>query len=285
MIELKDLSYVRLGTADLATAETFATGVLGLEVRERRRDALYLRSDQRAHSLCYFEGAPEEQIIGFEVENTAALDAAAAALEALRHKVRRGSAAEAQARYVSEFINFRDPTGNQIELVTRPQLSARRHFPSRDAGITGFNHVGLNSTDPVRDEVFWTQVCNARVSDRIGDIPLMRINAIHHTLALVQAAQPGIQHINHQVAEVDDVMRSYYFLREHNVPIVFGPGRHPTSGARFLYFKGPDGVVFEYSCGVGEIADEATHRPRQFTREPLSFCMWGATPGGLIPGV
>ena len=285
MIELKDLTYVRLGTRDLGTAESFATGVLGLEIRERHRNALYLRSDQRAHSLCYFEGPPEEQIIGFEVESAAALNAAAAALENLQHKVHRGSASEAEQRYVSEFISFRDPTGNQIELVIRPQLSAKRHFPSRDAGITGFNHVGMNSTDPVRDEAFWTQVCNARVSDRIGDIPLMRINAIHHTLALVQSSKPGIQHINHQVAEIDDVMRSYYFLKERNVPIVFGPGRHPTSGARFLYFKGPDGVIFEYSCGVGEIANEATHRPRQFTREPLSFCMWAATPGGLIPGV
>jgi hypothetical protein len=26
-------------------------------------------------------------------------------------------------------------------------------------------------------EVVWTQMCNARVSDRIGDIPLMRVNA------------------------------------------------------------------------------------------------------------
>ncbi len=285
MIELQDLSYVRLGTTDLAAAEAFATGVLGLEVHERDRGALYLRSDQRAHSLCYFAGAPEEQVIGFEVADAAALAAAAAALEAMRHAVRHGTAAEAQARYVSAFISFRDPTGNQIELAIRPQLSAKRYFPGRDAGITGFNHVGLNATDPVRDEAFWTQVCNARVSDRIGDIPLMRINAIHHTLALVRAARPGIQHINHQVAEVDDVMRSYYFLRARNVPIVFGPGRHPTSGARFLYFKGPDGMVFEYSCGVGEITDEAAHRPRQFTHEPPSFCMWGATPGGLIAGV
>src|SRR5438132_5229302 len=40
----------------------------------------------------------------------------------------------------------------------------------------------------------------------------------------------------------DDIMRSYYFLREQNVRIRFGPGRHPTSGAMFLYFEGPDGM-------------------------------------------
>jgi catechol 2,3-dioxygenase-like lactoylglutathione lyase family enzyme len=137
------------------------------------------------------------------------------------------------------------------------------------------------AADPARDERFWTQVCNARVSDRIGDIPLMRVNAIHHTIALVRAPKAGIQHINHQVESSDDVLRSYYFLSERRVPIVFGPGRHPTSGARFLYFKGPDGMIFEYSVGVDEIEDEATHRPRQFGFEPTSFCMWGSKPAGM----
>ena len=62
--------------------------------------------------------------------------------------------------------------------------------------------------------------------------------------------------------------------------IVFGPGRHPTSGAVFLYFEGPDGMVFEYSTGVRSIApeQEADYRPRQFPALPSSFCMWGSMP-------
>lgn len=78
------------------------------------------------------------------------------------------------------------------------------------------------------------------------------------------------------MATNDDVLRSYYFLSERNVPIIFGPGRHPTSGARFLYFTGPDGMTFEYSVGVDEIEDEETHRPRSFAFEPTSICMWGS---------
>lgn len=284
MIELRDLTYVRLATRDLAGAETFATDVIGLQVGARTKSGLYLRSDQRAHSLFYFEGDPTEQTVGFEVDDDAALTRAADELDRCGHEVRRGTAEEAEQRQVHAFIAFDDPTGNHIELVTRPSLSGKRYFPGRDAGITGFNHIGLYSKNPVADEAFWTTVCNARVSDRIAEIPLMRINPIHHTLALVKSDRTGIQHINHQVESIDDVMRSYYLLHKWNVPIVFGPGRHPTSGARFLYFVGPDGMIFEYSCGVGEIADEATHRPRQFGFEPTSFCMWGSEPGGLIPG-
>jgi 2,3-dihydroxy-p-cumate/2,3-dihydroxybenzoate 3,4-dioxygenase len=111
----------------------------------------------------------------------------------------------------------------------------------------------------------------------------MRVNAIHHAIALVRAPHAGIQHINHQVETNDDVLRSYYFLNQRRVPIVFGPGgRYPTSGARFLYFGGPNGMIFEYSVGVDEIEDEATHRPRQFGFKPASFCMWGSEPAGMV---
>jgi len=284
MIELRDLTYIRLGASDLAASEKFATEIIGLQVGARSRSSLYLRSDRRSHTLCYFEGDPKDQTVGFEVDDDDALTRAADALDLLNHRVRSGTKEEAELRQVHNFIAFDDPSGNHIELVTRPQISGRRYFPSRDAGITGFNHIGLYSKDPIIDEGFWTKVCNARVSDRISDIPLMRINAIHHTLALVKSDRTGIQHINHQVESVDDVMRSSYLLKKWNVPIIFGPGRHPTSGARFLYFAGPDGMVFEYSCGVGEIENEATHRPRQFGFEPSSFCMWGSEPGNLIPG-
>jgi len=276
MIELKEVTYVRLGTPDLETAESFASRCLGLEVGDRSKKGLYLRSDDRAHTLHYFEGNPDDQTVGIEIDTDEQLQAAAATLEALGHPVHAGTPAECDARMVKAFIGFKDTNGNQVELVVRPARSGRRYFPTRDVGITGFSHIGLYTRDPVRDEKFWTQVCNARVSDRIGDIALMRINAVHHTLALAPGNRSGIQHVNHQVASNDDVLRSYYFLSEKNVPIIFGPGRHPTSGARFLYFTGPDGMTFEYSVGVDEIEDEANHRPRNFGFEPSSLCMWGA---------
>jgi 2,3-dihydroxy-p-cumate/2,3-dihydroxybenzoate 3,4-dioxygenase len=134
------------------------------------------------------------------------------------------------------------------------------------------------SPDATRDEAFWTRVYNARVSDRIGAAPLLRIDAVHHRIALFPSTYAGVQHVNHQVEGIDDIMRAYYFLRERGVRIVFGPGRHPTSSAIFLYFEGPDGMVYEYSTGVRSITDEAGYRPRQFPFAPSSFCMWGSRP-------
>jgi 2,3-dihydroxy-p-cumate/2,3-dihydroxybenzoate 3,4-dioxygenase len=270
MINLRDVSYVRMGTRDLQGAEVFATSYLGLEVAERQRNAIYFKSDARAHTLCYFEGDPADQAVAFEIASEAELEQAAATLEGMQSGLRLGTAGEAAQRKVKAFIAFRDPTGNRIELVVRPEQSGKRYHGMRDAGITGFSHVGLCTTDPVRDEAFWTTVCNARVSDRIGDI--------HHTIALFPSSRAGVQHINHQVETADDIQRSFHFLNDRQVKMVFGPGRHPTSSAKFLYFEGPDGMVFEYSSGVREIADELLYRERQFPFEPKGFCHWGAKP-------
>lgn len=278
MIDLKDVCYVRLGTRDIEGATHFAVDYLGLEVAERGRGVVSFKSDEREQTLTYIDGDPAEQAVAFEVVDAAALEAAAGELERLGHPVRRGTVAEAEARRVAGYIAFKDPTGNGIELVHRPAHSGRRYHGTRDAGITSFSHVGLCTTNAARDEAFWTRVCNARVSDRIGDAPLLRIDEVHHSIALFPSTRSGVQHINHQVESGDDVMRSYYFLKERDVRMVFGPGRHPTSSARFLYFEGPDGMVFEYSSGVRSIADELLYRERQFPFDPTGFCQWGAKP-------
>ena len=278
MISLLDVSYVRLGTKDLEGAVRFAVDYLGLEVSEHRKGTVCFKSDAREQTLCYFEGNPANQAVAFEVGDKNDVDMAASELERLGYAVRSGTESEAAARHVKGFIAFKDPSGNSIELVYRPAYSGKRYRGSRDAGITGFSHVGLCSSDVTRDEQFWTLVCNARVSDRIGDAPLLRIDELHHSIALFPSDRTGIQHINHQVETGDDVMRSYQFLKERGVPITFGPGRHPTSSARFLYFEGPDRMVFEYSAGVKSIADELLYRERQFPFEAKGFCHWGAKP-------
>ncbi|NYZ11285.1 glyoxalase/bleomycin resistance/extradiol dioxygenase family protein [Azospirillum sp. RWY-5-1] len=279
MIDLHDIRYVHLGTPDLDSAVEFATKVVGLQQARRDGNRVYLRGDNRDHTLCYFEGDPADHTVGFEVSTADMLEAAGAELDNAGHRVDYGRNDACDTRRCQRFITFRDPSGNRIELVWRPQDNGgRRYFPTRDAGITDFSHVGLCSTDPVRDEAFWTRVCNARVSDWIGDAPLLRIDEVHHKIALFPSKKPGIQHINHQVAGIDDIMRAWYFLKERGVRIVFGPGRHPTSGAMFLYFEGPHGMIYEYSTGVSRITDEDGHRPRQFPFTPEGFCMWGSKP-------
>lgn len=280
MINLHDIRYVRLGTANLEDARRYATEILGLQIAREANGAIYFRSDSRDHTLCYYEGDPRETTTAFEVATADELEHAAVLLESNDYKVTHGSREDAEARHVHELIRFQDPSGNNIELVLRPHASGSRYFPSRDAGITGFSHIGLRTLDARCDENFWTRLSNARVSDRIGEAPLLRIDEVHHKIALFPSAFPGVQHINHQVESVDDLMRAYYFLHERGIKILFGPGRHPTSGAVFLYFQGPDGMTYEYSTGVSHISveEEATYQPRQFPSVSSSYCAWGSKP-------
>jgi 2,3-dihydroxy-p-cumate/2,3-dihydroxybenzoate 3,4-dioxygenase len=279
MIDLRRIRYVRIGTPDLGEATNFATKILGLEAAGRERGIAYFRSDDRDHTIAYVEGDPAQHAVAFEVSENADLGAISAELERGGHPVHAGTPAECEARRVLDFISFQDPTGNTIEIVWRAQYATRRYFPSRDAGITGFSHIGLHTNDAPRDEQFWTRVFNARASDWIGAAPLLRINEVHHTIALFPSVHKGVQHINHQVASIDDVMRSWYFVREQRgLRVVFGPGRHLSSGAVFLYFEGLDRMVYEYSCGVRIIEDESTYVPRQLPFTAEAFCMWGAKP-------
>lgn len=276
MIEIVDIRYCRLGTRDVDGAVRFATEMIGLEMVGRENGAAYVRGDDRDHNICYFPGDPADTTLGLEVRTFDALDAAEAQLNGVGFETRRGNEAEAAARRCMGFVNFRDPTGNSVDLVVRPFASGRRYFPARDAGITEFSHVGLKTTDPARDEAFWTTHFNIRVNDRIGPAPLMSFDAVHHRIALFPTDHAGIQHINFQTESIDDIMRSFYFFRDRQIRISFGPGRHATSGAMFLYYDGPDGMTYEYSSGV-RLVDESW-RPRQFPFTDESFCVWGSRP-------
>jgi 2,3-dihydroxy-p-cumate/2,3-dihydroxybenzoate 3,4-dioxygenase len=185
MINLHELRYVRLGTRDIDAAAKYASDILGLQLVRREGGWAYLRSDERDHTLVYFEGDPNDHTIAFDVLANEVLEHAGTLLEQNGFAVHGGSRDECDQRRVPSFISFKDPSGNRIELVFGALHSGRRYFPSRDAGITGFSHVGLRTSDPRRDEIFWTTLCNARVSDWIGSAPLLRIDEVHHRIALL----------------------------------------------------------------------------------------------------
>jgi 2,3-dihydroxy-p-cumate/2,3-dihydroxybenzoate 3,4-dioxygenase len=277
MIPLIDIRYVRLGTADVNRAVEFCTGTVGLELVRREGGRAYLRGDGRDHNIVYFAGDPKDHTLGLEIEREEDFRVADDELRAAGVKVERSTQEEAAERRVMDFLRFRDPSGNKIELVHRPFHSGTRYFPSRDAGICEFSHVGLKTTNPKRDERFWTSLFNFRVNDWIGPAPLMSFDHIHHRIALFPTTEPGVQHINFQVEGIDVIMRSWYFFQERQVKIMFGPGRHPSSSAMFLYYEGPDGVIYEYSHGVRHVK-AGEWRPRQFPFDHWSFCMWGAKP-------
>src|SRR5258707_9365267 len=116
MITLADIAYVRSGVADLDTATRFATGIVGLElVTPTEVGVAHLRADRRHHCLALVEGPSGVISSGFTVASPDALDAAESELQRSGIGVHRGSAAEARARRVREFIALHDPFGNTLD--------------------------------------------------------------------------------------------------------------------------------------------------------------------------
>jgi 2,3-dihydroxy-p-cumate/2,3-dihydroxybenzoate 3,4-dioxygenase len=281
VIGLTDIAYVRTGAADLAGAVDFATRIVGLELVDGGEPGVaHLRADVRHHCLAIVEGESGVISTGFTVADEDALALGESELEQRGFTVTRGDAAECRSRRVREFVALDDPFGNRIELVAGQQSLGRPVEFSRRAGITEFGHVCLDASDVHEAYLFWSTTFNARVSDWIGDgACLMRIDPVHHKLAVFQADEPGLCHMNFQVAEIDDVFRNWHYLVDHGVTIEMGPGRHPQSTAVFLYFLGPEGFTYEYSFGVRRIEDDDAWTPRYFDpEEPGSIDMWLGAP-------
>jgi 2,3-dihydroxy-p-cumate/2,3-dihydroxybenzoate 3,4-dioxygenase len=277
MITLTDIAYVRSGVADLDAATRFATSIVGLELAAPTEVGVaHLRADHRQHCLALVEGPSGVISSGFSVADSDTLAAAETELERSGITVHRGSAGEARSRRVREFIAFDDPFGNRLELVSQQETITRPVAFTRPAGITEFGHLCLDAPDVHEAYRFWSTRFNARVSDWIGDAAcLMRIDPVHHKLAVFRGEGPGLCHMNFQVASIDDVFRSWHFLVEHEVEIEMGPGRHPQSTAIFLYFLGPEGFTYEYSFGVRRIEDDAAWTPRTFDPDEVgSIDMW-----------
>jgi 2,3-dihydroxy-p-cumate/2,3-dihydroxybenzoate 3,4-dioxygenase len=51
----------------------------------------------------------------------------------------------------------------------------------------------------------------------------------HHGIGVGKGPKPVIHHLNFMVSEIDDIGKSQNRMKKHDVPIVFGPGRHPAS--------------------------------------------------------
>lgn len=265
--------YVRLSASELPASARFAADVLGLQRVAEREGEIAFRSDSRFRTLSFSNGSSDVSSIGIEVWDESSLDEIENRLSQSSFVVRRADANDCQLRYVHSALLAQDGSGNSIDLVVRPTQSGRRYFPSRDAGITQLHGVGMRSTDIGRDLQFWKDL-GAEVSDWVGDITYLRIDGLHHRVALYPAKRRGLLYAAFEVETLDNIMQNSYFMQERQIRIVQGPGREPCSKQMFLHVEGPDGVIFSYVNGMSE--RDPSCPARQFPLAAESLCEWGS---------
>jgi len=273
-----DLAYVRMQSADPAASARFLADIFGLQTVPARHDDIAFRSDDRSQSLTL--AAAGESAVGMELGASADFDRIHSDLQRDGHAVREASTDECARRFVRRALIARDASGNTIDFVLQPYRSGRRFFATRDAGVTGLKCVGLRSLDVAHDLAFWRAIGNVEESDRVGEIAYLRIDSAHHRLALYPSRRKGLLYVTFAVQNLDFLMQNFYFLQEHQIKIVHGPGREAASGQAFLRFVGPDDQVYCFGCDMLE-PDAARHRPRQFTFDKNALCSWGSECQGV----
>lgn len=266
--------YVRLSAGELQASARFAADIFGLQRVAEQNGEIAFRSDSRFRTVSFSNGASGGSSIGIEVWDEPALDEIEKRLNKSGFASSRASASDCQRRYVQAALLAKDGSGNSVDLVARPTQSGRRYFPGRDAGITQLHGVGMQSTDLERDLQFWKEL-GAEVSDWVGDIAYLRIDRLHHRIALYPAKQGGLLYAAFEVETLDNIMQNSYFMQERQIKIVQGPGRQPCSKQIFLHVEGPDGIIFSYVNGMSEMGP--VRRPaRQFPLVLESLCEWGS---------
>lgn len=279
-IRYSRLGYVALNVSDLARSSAFYRTIVGLEPVPSPADCALFRCSERHHDLALYEGEPGVKRIGWQMESDAAREAVREELGGLGIAVSDVAPEDLQGLGIEGAIRAIEPTtGTVFEFYTSMPQADSPYEPNHTK-IARLGHLVLTSPDRPATEQFLLEHLNFRVSDRIeGVVTFMRCfpNPLHHSFGVGKAhgETAGFQHINFMVTDIDDIGRAVNRLNLHEVPIVFGPGRHPTSDSIFLYFLDPDGLTVEYSFGMEEFPEVGDRAPREFPLEHESVDSWG----------
>lgn len=137
------------------------------------------------------------------------------------------------------------------------------------------SHVVLNSPDMERAQEFYTAILGFRVSDYSADqMVFLRSSSDHHSIALVRAQYPSVNHVAFEMPTIDEFMRGIGRMKQKGHVPTWGPGRHGPGNNPFAYFVSPSGFVIEFTSEVQQI-DEATHEAQVWSRDdPEAMDRW-----------
>ncbi|MEI7428134.1 MAG: VOC family protein [Betaproteobacteria bacterium] len=149
-------------------------------------------------------------------------------------------------------------------------------------------HIVLAVRDIHQSVNFYTNVLGLQVSDWISDqMVFLRSGTDHHDLALAQIpkdsvdindlprySRPGLEHFSYLVDSLKDIEDAVQFLKDNQIEIVRGIGKHGPGENCFLVFKDPDGNNVELYCEMEQIPLDNPRDPQVWIRNIQSFDQW-----------
>ncbi len=305
------LARVGLWSKDVATQARFHCQVLGLDLHatsevmtgqdtEIAEATMFLGLGEERHCLgLYNDTRPATgngrnptrytslHHLTFEVDTAAELAALAARLKLSGLEFTLGTSNDALD--MNDSLWFKDPDGNSIEIAIAPEdvlLPSTTSTPPRGRRTVpqpySVQHIALYT--PRLDSMveFYTEALGFDISDwLLRERAWLRCNHNHHTVLFIQG-EPGVDHVGYNVADGAELLHWADYLSTHQVPILWGPGRHGAGNDLFLRFADPEGIHIELSTEMQQYYDQdVTAPPRLWHTRAKALNLWGTTPSWL----
>jgi len=287
------LGYVVIETSRFGDWRRFGRDAIGMHLDDALPDVLRFRLDDHQCRFLLQRGPAEDvTALGWHVDDHASFDEILARVTRHGVPITEGTADEHALRGVERLMRFPGPNGLSQEIFTRAvtgadplQAANRGGFVTGDSGI---GHVAVATRRPLQMRGYYNAVFDARLTDYIDEtiggfkvkIRFLRMNERHHSVAIaalnglpLNPIRTRVQHLNIQVADLDDLTTSYRRIGDLGFGMAWGMGQHTNDKELSYYAITPSG--FEWEVGWNPIViDERTWEPS--THQGISI--WGHTP-------
>jgi catechol 2,3-dioxygenase-like lactoylglutathione lyase family enzyme len=251
---VKQIGYATFETPDIGRAVDYFTQYLGLTEVQRDGRTVYLACPSDFHSVVLKEGAaPAVTRLALQLTPDADLDVFAAELKAKSIAVRRQTDAGPDAPAT---LTVTDPSGLDIDLLATRIVTAKR--PHNDGVVPRkLGHTAFFTPDIQATVKFYTEILGFRVSDWIGDFfVFMRCNPDHHTVNFLSGPTRGLHHIAFELNDWNHIKQACDLLPDHNLDLIWGPGRHGPGHNIYTYHLNPDGFTIEMFTELDVMSNE-----------------------------
>ncbi|HXA88223.1 MAG TPA: VOC family protein [Mycobacterium sp.] len=289
------LGYVVIETQKFSDWRQFGRDAIGMHLDDMSADTMRFRLDDNECRFLLQRGPAEDATtLGWHLDDHETFDAVLARVRQHGVPVVEGTDEEAALRGVERLVRFPGPNGLTQEVFTRARsgvtplkMAARGGFVT---GAAGMGHVAVTTTRPQQVRGYYNTVFDARLSDYIDEtisgvkfkIRFLRVNERHHSVAIaavnrmpLNPIRTRVQHLNIQVADVDDMTAAYQRVRELGFRMALGVGQHTNDKELSFYAVTPSG--FEWEVGWNPIVvDETTWEPTTYQ----GISIWGHTREG-----
>jgi 2,3-dihydroxybiphenyl 1,2-dioxygenase len=256
------LGYLGIRAKDLGDWASYGGGLLGLQRVDKTRSTMAFRMDDRKQRIVVdADGGEGIAYFGWEVADTAALDALAAHLERSGVKVARGARALADERHVKDLIVLSDPVGNRLEIFHGAEETAEPFKPGRSisgfrTGPLGLGHVVMHTENTEQMLAFYRGLLGFRLTDYYSHpfhATFLHLNPRHHSLAFVQTGKNAVHHVMMELYSFDDVGQGYDIALGEEGRVATTLGRHTSDFITSFYSWTPSAFMVEYGWGARSI--------------------------------